>query len=240
MIHTISTMGKVHPQTLDSSSTSNFTSKQEIFTLWMKSLVLNGKGCTVFDSNGQIAYRVDNYNCSYRDEVQLMDQNGDVLFTILKRQYKLSRFWDGYRFPATRNDHKGPCFRVSKTHKISRGGSTCEVELGLDKNQPYTHKIESSICKSACKISDEFGVLVAELRRKKSRCGVDLGEDVFTVVVEPNIDLSLVMGLFVAYSLINCKMISYGRLHVVRKLPLTVLTRMHRRRFLSWSWLPLT
>ncbi|XP_061340861.1 protein LURP-one-related 11-like [Gastrolobium bilobum] len=199
-------MGKVHPQALHSSATCNFTSKQETFTLWMKSLVLNGKGCTVFDSNGQIAYRVDNYNCSYRDEVQLMDQNGNILFTILKKQIKFSRLWEGYRYPATRNDHIGPCFRVCKNNRISRGGSTYEVELGLDKNQPYTHKIESSTCKSACKISDEFGEIVAELRRKKSCCGVDLGDDVLTMVVELNADLPLIMGLVVAYSLINSKM----------------------------------
>ena len=85
MLHTISTMGKVHPQALNSYTTCNFTCKQETFTLWMKSLVLNGKGCTVFDSNGQIAYRVDNYNCKHRDEVHLMDQNGDILFTMLKK-----------------------------------------------------------------------------------------------------------------------------------------------------------
>lgn len=84
----IPTMGKVHPQALHSYSASNFTSKQETFTLWMKSLVLNGKGCTAFDSNGQIAYRVDNYNSSQRDEAHLMDQKGNVLFTILKRVRK--------------------------------------------------------------------------------------------------------------------------------------------------------
>lgn len=171
----------------------------------MKSLVLNGKGCTVFDSNGQIMYRVDNYNCKSIHEVHLMDQQGNTLFTILRKQYNLFRFWEGYRYPATRNDQKGPCFRVYKSCRIFGGVSTYGVKLGLDKNQPYTHKIESSTSKSACKISDQFGVLVAELRRKKSSCGVDLGDDVLTMVVEPNVDLSLIMGLVVAYSLINCK-----------------------------------
>nr|AFK37794.1 unknown [Lotus japonicus] len=199
-------MGKVHPQALHSSTTCHLTSKQETFTLWMKPLVLNGKGCTVFDSNGQIAYRVDNYNCSHRNEVHLMDQKGNVLFTILKKLCKFSRFWEGYRFPATKNEHKGPSFRVYQTHRISKGDSTCQVELGLDKNQSYTYKIESITCKSACKITDEFGVMVAELRRKKSNCGVDLGDDVFTMVVEPNKDLSLIMGLVVTYSLINYRM----------------------------------
>lgn len=75
----------------------------------------------------------------------------------------MSRLWEGYRFAATRNDHKGPCFRICKTYKISKWDSSYEVELGLDINQPYTYKIESSTCKPACKISDKLGVIVAEV-----------------------------------------------------------------------------
>lgn len=75
-------MAKVHPFHDSSATSSYFTSKQETFTIWMKSLILNGKGCTVFDSQGQILYRVDNYNCRTVDEPFLMDQNGTVLFTI--------------------------------------------------------------------------------------------------------------------------------------------------------------
>lgn len=33
----------------------------------------------------------------------------------------------------------------------------------MEKNQPHSHKIESSTWKSACKISDQFGGLVAEV-----------------------------------------------------------------------------
>lgn len=79
---------KVHPRGLLSSSSSApcyFSSKRETFTIWMKSLVLNGKGCTVFDSDGHIMYRVDNYNSKSNNEVYLMDFDGGVLFTILKK-----------------------------------------------------------------------------------------------------------------------------------------------------------
>lgn len=79
------------------------------------------------------------------------------------QQYKLSRFWEGYKLPARRNDQKGPCFRVGKTYSISKWDSSYEVELGLDKNQPYNYKIESSTCKPACKIMDKNGVIVAEV-----------------------------------------------------------------------------
>ncbi|KAE8124053.1 hypothetical protein FH972_018964 [Carpinus fangiana] len=198
---------KVHPQVLPSSASCYFTSKQETFTIWMKSLVLGCKGCTVFDAKGQIVYRVDIYSCKCRDEVYLMDFKGKVLFTILRKRFKLSRFWEGYRSTATEVDSKKPGFQVSQTLRISRGDSPCEVTVGLDENQPRHYKIQTwDSSKSTCKIVDQFGGLVAELKRKKSTCGVDLGSDVLTMVVEPYIDHSLIMGVFVVYSLINCKM----------------------------------
>lgn len=76
---------KVHPQVVIPSASCYFTSKQETYTIWMKSLVLGCKGCSVFDSKGQLVYRVDNYNCNFRDEVNLMDSNGKVLFTVPRK-----------------------------------------------------------------------------------------------------------------------------------------------------------
>lgn len=78
-------MAKVHPRAPVSSAPCYFTSKQETFTIWMKSLVLSGNGCTVFDSNGHVVYRVDNYNCKSGNQVLLMDSRGKVLFTILRK-----------------------------------------------------------------------------------------------------------------------------------------------------------
>ncbi|KAJ7963357.1 Protein LURP-one-related like [Quillaja saponaria] len=199
-------MARVHPQALSSSASSYVTSRQETFTIWMKSLVLSGKGCTVFDSNGQIVYRVDNYNCKCRNEVYLMDFTGKILFTIRRTKLKLSRLWEGYRSTSNEIHQQKPGFQVRKTSGISVGASSYEVILGLDKNQPCRYKIESWTSKSACKILDQFGGTIAEVKRKKSTCGVDLGNDVLTMVVEPNIDLSLIMGLIVVYSLIQNKM----------------------------------
>lgn len=78
-------MGKVHPQALVSSDPCYLSSKQESFTVWMKSLVLSGKGCTVFDSDGHVVYRVDNYDSKSSNEVHLMDFEGKVLYTILRK-----------------------------------------------------------------------------------------------------------------------------------------------------------
>ncbi|KAB1199301.1 Protein LURP-one-related 3 [Morella rubra] len=171
----------------------------------MKSLVLGGRGCTVFDEKGKIVYRVDNYNSRYRDEVNLMDSNGMVLFTIVRKRSKLFRFWEGYRSTGTEMGKKRPGFQVRKTLRISRGDSPCQVIVGLDENQPRHYKIHGWSSKSVCEIADPFGTLVAELKRKKSACGVDLGNDVLTMVVEPHLDHSLIVGVFVVYYLINCK-----------------------------------
>ncbi|XWS18769.1 hypothetical protein CRYUN_Cryun32bG0073100 [Craigia yunnanensis] len=106
---------KIHLQVPHASlvSVPFTTSKQENFTIWMKSLILSGKGCTVFDSSGQIVYRVDNYNCKCSNEVFLMDFTGKVLFTIGER------LWEGYRsFNGNINDEdKNPAFQDSPLSK---------------------------------------------------------------------------------------------------------------------------
>jgi len=58
----------------------------EVFTIWMKSLVLNGSGCTVYDSAGSIVYRVDNYGARRAADVCLMDVSGNVVLQILKKK----------------------------------------------------------------------------------------------------------------------------------------------------------
>lgn len=74
-------MAKVHPQLVASSTSS----KQEVFTLWMKSLIMSSNGCAVFDSNGRIVYRVDNYSNKSINHVCIMDVTGKVLFTLVKK-----------------------------------------------------------------------------------------------------------------------------------------------------------
>lgn len=90
-------MAKVYPQTAPSPSSSSLCSETESFTIWMKSLIYHTNGCTVFDSNGDIVYRVDNYDRKCSREVYLMDLRGNVLFTIRKkvskRKWRFLRFW---------------------------------------------------------------------------------------------------------------------------------------------------
>lgn len=65
----------------------HWSEQREVFTIWMKSLVLNGSGCTVYDSGGRIVYRVDNYGSSCSDNVYLMDLRGKIVLNILKKVF---------------------------------------------------------------------------------------------------------------------------------------------------------
>ena len=68
-----------------SSPPSSAGEQRKVFTVWMKSLVLNGHGCTVYDSGGGIVYRVDNYGSRCSGSVCLMDLDGAVVLNVVKR-----------------------------------------------------------------------------------------------------------------------------------------------------------
>ncbi|XP_043717139.1 protein LURP-one-related 4 [Telopea speciosissima] len=210
-------MAKVYPQQSPSSSSSTaspspspyVTSSIETFTIWMKSLVLHGNGCTVYNSSGQIVYRIDNYDEKCRDEVDLMDLRGNVLFTIRRKKLRLFGCWEGYRCNASsRSKKEKPWFQVSKLGSILKGNSSYKVKVECDQAQPRCYRIERLITgKSEYRIlMDDSGDLLAEVKQKQSTSGVSLGNDVLTLVVQPHVDHSLIMGIVTVYGLISNKM----------------------------------
>lgn len=54
-------------------------------TVWRKSLISSCNGFTVIDTNGNLAYRVDNY-MGRPEEVILMDGSGKSLLTMRRRK----------------------------------------------------------------------------------------------------------------------------------------------------------
>lgn len=83
-------MAKVYPEVFTSSSNNYMASIRETYTVWLKSLVFHGNGCTIFNSKGEIVFRVDNYQQRSSSEVFLMDLNGDVLFSIQRKVEAIS------------------------------------------------------------------------------------------------------------------------------------------------------
>ncbi|KAM7531285.1 hypothetical protein LguiB_034695 [Lonicera macranthoides] len=203
-------MAKVYPSMPSSSSScscSCFSSNEtETFTTWMKSLVINGNGYTVYDSRGKVVYRIDNYDTKCSNEVYLMDLRGKVISTILRK--KLLRFglWDGYKSNGPKVKNEKPWFRVKNNSKFFKRDSSYLVTMGCDeeKSSPC-YKIEGFANKFDFKIRDSEGRVVAELKQKQSSCGVLL-RDVLSLKVEPLVDHSLVMALVAVYGLISHKM----------------------------------
>lgn len=80
-------MTKVYPGTIipvHGSSCKN----PVFFTVWKKSLVFNCDGFTVYDSKGNLVYRVDNYVAGGNGEIVLMNASGRALYTICRKVYK--------------------------------------------------------------------------------------------------------------------------------------------------------
>lgn len=56
-----------------------------VLTVWKKSLLFSCNGFTVFDSNGNLVFRVDNYTAGTKAEIVLMDASGHSLLTIRRK-----------------------------------------------------------------------------------------------------------------------------------------------------------
>ncbi|CAI9094010.1 OLC1v1029644C1 [Oldenlandia corymbosa var. corymbosa] len=202
-------MAEIYVKTSSSSSSNNssyITSRRESFTLWMKSLMFHQKGCTVYDSNGNLVYRIDNYGQKCTREVDLMDVGGNVLFSI--QQIKKIPFlghWDVSKWNGNGKVMKKiPSFQVKKYGKDL---NTYVVSLLHDGDEACCYLIQGGASeKSAFRISDIKGIPIAEVKQKQSSSGVNFGEDVLSLVVEPQVDHSLVMALVTVYELINRKL----------------------------------
>ncbi|XP_050228656.1 protein LURP-one-related 11-like [Mercurialis annua] len=201
-------MSKVHPLVSsdrnESSSSSSACcsssmadSKKETFTIWMKSLVMQANGCTVYNENGEIVFRVDNYDKKGSSEVYLMDLQGRVLFTI--RKQLLFRQWKGYKNDADglKSKSQKPFFQIRKISRILKGNLIYKIS-----QDGCYYKLEASAGKSAFKITNcSNGVVIAKATRKQTSTGIVLGDDVLTLMVEPNVDHSFVMALVTVYGL---------------------------------------
>ncbi|KAK4354602.1 hypothetical protein RND71_026796 [Anisodus tanguticus] len=197
-------MAKIYPETLKNStppfSSPYVMSTRETFTIWMKSLVFHGNGCTVYNSRGEIVFRVDNYQERNSNEVFLMNLSGQVLFSIKKEKLRLLGRWSGY----LSGGFKGkPWFQVRRNWKFSRGDVICNVNLGCEKAVGSCYKIQQTDKKSSFRVSNSADQLVAQVKQKQSSRGFGYGDDVLTLEVEPHVDYSLIVALVTICGLIK-------------------------------------
>ncbi|GER44556.1 hypothetical protein STAS_21451 [Striga asiatica] len=202
-------MAKIHPKSpifIDSPCQYS-SSEREIFTVWMKSLVINGNGCTVFGSEGEIVFRVDNYQTRRSREVFLMSSDGEVLFSVKRKNLQVFRSWGGHKFLNSKLHKEGEWFKVKRKCNIFRRGLIeCDVILGCNKVTLSCYKIVGLKGKSTLKIMDCESRVIVQATPKQSFGGVSLGDDVLTLMVEPKIDQSFIMALVIVYAMINNKL----------------------------------
>ncbi|CAO2181826.1 unnamed protein product [Urochloa humidicola] len=180
-----------------SGDESQLLPKQSSYTVWMKSLVFNGNGCTVYGADGGVAYRVDNYGCRGGRDVFFMDCAGKILIRIRRKSFGIFKRWEACRYFAGGEEAR-PWFRVQKAGK---GGAA--VTMHGSGRAAYT---VDGCCsrKSDYKISGGAGgAIVAAIARKQTASGVVLGEDVLTLTVGPEVDHLLVLGLVLVCGLMN-------------------------------------
>ncbi|KAF3448543.1 hypothetical protein FNV43_RR09256 [Rhamnella rubrinervis] len=188
---------KVYPQSPSVSAYMN--SERETFTIWMKSLVYQTNGCTVYNSQGQIVFRVDNYEDKCSNEVHLMDLQGNVLCTIRKKKLQAFGGWVGYRWNGSDIDKDKPWFQVKRSY------SSLACEITVDQCDKYWIMRLTAAGKAGFKIVDGDRAIVAEAKQKQSSTGVALGNDVLSLEVEGDKDHSLIMALVTVYGLIRGK-----------------------------------
>ncbi|KAI4343259.1 hypothetical protein MLD38_027787 [Melastoma candidum] len=183
--------------------------RKELYTIWMKSLIMHGYGCTVFGPHGDVVYRVDNYRNKGCAEVFLMDCHGKLLFTIIRRKFRVLGRWDGYRCCDSGGSSAGEfCFQVRRGWSLLLGGGrvSAEVFQKLGDARKSSYVLEGQIDKSEFRVIDREGIVVAEVKRKESSSGVCLGEDVLALSMEAEADPSLIAALVAVYGSICSRM----------------------------------
>ncbi|KAJ9547562.1 hypothetical protein OSB04_020105 [Centaurea solstitialis] len=184
------------PVAISAPKSSAAGKNPQVFTVWKKSLVFNCDGFTVFDSNGNLVFRVDNYVAGRNGEIVLMDASGRPLLTIRRKSLSLSDSWQVYDGETTVN----PLLSVKKHLNVFHTKSLAYVTKDGSKNNTRIpmYQIHGSYARRCCVIYDDTQRSVVEIRSKEAKGGtVSLGMDVFRLVVQPLIDPSLSMALVI-------------------------------------------
>jgi len=178
-------------------------------TVWRRSLLFNGKGFTVFDSNGNLVFRVETYAGGSPREVVLMDANGRALLTIRRKKLSLADEWLIYdgdaaasssaptpapkRFTARRNLSLLPTKSLARLSPARASGGDAPG---------YRYDVEGSY---ASRSLDMFASSGEQRRRVATVCRKEaaVGPDVFRLVVEPGFEPALAMAVVILLDQMN-------------------------------------
>ncbi|KAH7565035.1 hypothetical protein ACOSQ2_021205 [Xanthoceras sorbifolium] len=172
-----------------------FVYKEEIqLTVLKTSLFFSNDGFTVYDCKGESVFRVESYGPDARDkdELVLMDAQGNCLLTVRRKRPSLHQRWEG--FSEERTGRQKPIFSARRSSIIGRSNSNVTVEMCENPGEEY--QIEGNFGQRCCTIFNATKELVAEIKRKvDASTNVMLGKEVFSLYVKPGFDAAFAMGL---------------------------------------------
>ncbi|KAL6998539.1 hypothetical protein U1Q18_008667 [Sarracenia purpurea var. burkii] len=178
-----------------------------VLTVWKKSLLFNCDGFTVFDTKGNLVFRVDNYSVGSKEDIILMDASGNSLLTIRRKRLSLSDNWLVYDGETAINPllsaRKHVNFLNSKSIAYlisgcsSGTGSSSSLSSPRWNKTSVVYEIEGSYAQRCCAVYDAKRRRVAEIRRKEAVGGVAFGIDVFHLIVQPEIKPTVAMAIVV-------------------------------------------
>ncbi|XP_071689852.1 protein LURP-one-related 8-like [Rutidosis leptorrhynchoides] len=193
-------MTKVHPNAIVSKTRQPALVPEVVvdrsplvLTVWKKSLLFNCEGFTVYDSSGNLVFRIDNYTSGNKGEIVLMDASGRSLFFIRRKRLSLMDNWLVYDGETAVK----PLFMVTKHVTILNTKSVAHVTAAGSNTKKPIFDIEGSYAQRACAVYDDKRRCVAEIKRKETVKGVKFGGDVFSLFVQPEIDPKVAMALVV-------------------------------------------
>ncbi|KAF3953074.1 hypothetical protein CMV_021440 [Castanea mollissima] len=193
-------MSRIHPTYQNRSHDDKLTLKERseedtdqlqlqlvrpsVLTVWKRSsMTFQGTdGFTVFDQHGRLAFRVDNYsrksscNIIKGGRLVLMDGDGTALLTLKPQVLSMQYQWNAY----SGEDKTGK--RVTST---------------TSKTPDF--RIEGCFRRRNCKIiKSSSGEMVARIARKRvNNRRILLGDDVFSLAVQPGFDPQLIMAFVI-------------------------------------------
>ncbi|XP_077239218.1 protein LURP-one-related 5-like [Tasmannia lanceolata] len=186
--------------------------QSSVLTVWKKSsMAFQGTdGFSVFDKEGKLVFRVDNYSRKNRcltGALVLMDGAGRALFTLRPQILSMHDQWNGFEGDGgSKIRPRMQSFSMRRRSILQRNDAA-----DIFRGGPGDHvlrpdfRIEGCFWRRNCKIRDGTGEVAAEISRKKVNNTILLSEDVFSLEVQPGFDCKLIMAFVVLMDRIGRK-----------------------------------
>ncbi|KAF8364693.1 hypothetical protein HHK36_033373 [Tetracentron sinense] len=203
-------MSRIHPAenkcTIRKAVHEDIDDCPSVLTVWKKSsMTFQGTdGFTVFNRDGRLAFRVDNYtrkNPRLTGGLLLMDGAGKALMTLKPQIWSMQQQWNGFKGEDGCSRKSPILFSMRRGSSISmlvQSNNIDEAKVFMGGRGPTADfRIEGSFRRRCCKIRGPTGEVAAEITRKKVNSSVLLSNDVFSLVVQPGFDSELIMAFVV-------------------------------------------